>query len=189
MDFIEQYDNVLSENFCNKAIEYFNYASTQGYTKSRQERDNARKLDKDGSVLFLPESFPLQHTSGEVMNEFREVLWQVCYAHYADKYSILKDMGAHACYNMKIQKVEPGQGYHVWHCETFNRQDSGRILGWIAYLNDGFEAGETEFLYQQKRIKPSKGTIVMSPAGFTHVHRGNPPIGGIKYIITGWIEF
>ena len=23
----------------------------------------------------------------------------------------------------------------------------------------------------------------------THVHRGNPPLSGSKYIITGWLEF
>lgn len=29
----------------------------------------------------------------------------------------------------------------------------------------------------------------MDAAGFTHTHRGNPPISGTKYIITGWVEF
>ena len=189
MDFIEQYDGVLSKDFCDKAIQYFHYASEHGFTKNRQERGNARKLDKDGTTLFLLESFPLQHTNGELMSEFSQALWERCYPHYADKYSILKDLAAHSCYSMKIQKIEPGEWYHVWHCENFTRHDSNRILGWIAYLNDGFEAGETEFLYQQVRIKPKQGSIMMAPAGFTHVHRGNPPIGGIKYIITGWIEF
>ena len=188
MTFIEEYNNVLPQDFCERAIKYFEFASQNGYTKTRQEHDNARKLDKDGSVLFLPESYPLEHTSGELMSQFSNVLWS-SYRHYADKYPILKDMGSHSCYGMKIQKVEAGQGYHIWHCETFNRTDSSRILAWIAYLNDDFEAGETEFLYQQQRIKPSQGSIVMSPAGFTHVHRGNPPINGTKYIITGWIEF
>jgi hypothetical protein len=189
MTFIEQYDNVLTPEFCNKAIEYFNFASQHNYTKTRQEHDNARKLDKDGSVLFLPESFPLEHTSGDLMKEFSNALWASCYTPYSHKYSILRDMGGHSCYGMKIQKIEAGEGYHVWHCETFNRTDSSRLLGWIAYLNDDFEAGETEFLYQQVRITPKQGTIMLSPAGFTHVHRGNPPINGTKYIITGWIEF
>ena len=28
--------------------------------------------------------------------------------------------------------------------------------------------------------------VIIFPAGFTHVHRGNPPIGGTKYIATTW---
>jgi len=26
-------------------------------------------------------------------------------------------------------------------------------------------------------------------AGYTHTHRGNPPLKDTKYIITGWVEF
>jgi len=44
-------------------------------------------------------------------------------------------------------------------------------------------------LYQKRRVKPEQGTICIFPAGFTHVHRGNPPLSGDKYIATGWYEF
>jgi len=56
------------------------------------------------------------------------------------------------------------------------------------FLNDVDEGGETEFLYQNKRIAPKKGRMVIWPSSFTHTHRGNPPLSGSKYIITGWIE-
>ena len=57
------------------------------------------------------------------------------------------------------------------------------------YLNDVTEGGETEFLYQKCRFKPEKNTILIWPAQFTHVHRGNPPLSNDKYIITGWVEY
>ena len=56
----------------------------------------------------------------------------------------------------------------------------------ITYLNDDFDGGETEFLYQGIRVKPEKGKTVIFPASYTHMHRGNPPIGGTKYIATTW---
>ena len=28
--------------------------------------------------------------------------------------------------------------------------------------------------------------VLIFPAGYTHTHRGNPPIGGSKYLITSW---
>ena len=57
------------------------------------------------------------------------------------------------------------------------------------YLNDIDEAGETEFLYQNKRISPKQGRVLMWPADWTHSHRGNPPIGKEdKYILTTWLE-
>ena len=30
--------------------------------------------------------------------------------------------------------------------------------------------------------------MVIWPAGFTHCHRGNPPLDRDKYILTGWLE-
>ena len=55
------------------------------------------------------------------------------------------------------------------------------------YLNDVKEGGETEFLHFSKRVKPKTGRIVIWPAGFPYVHRGNPPLSGEKYILTSWM--
>ena len=55
------------------------------------------------------------------------------------------------------------------------------------HLNDVEEGGETEFLHFSKRVKPKTGRIVIWPAGFPYVHRGNPPLSGEKYILTSWM--
>ena len=54
------------------------------------------------------------------------------------------------------------------------------------YLNTIEDGGETEFLYQGKRVKAEQGKLLIWPAGFTHVHRGNPPLKESKYILTSW---
>jgi hypothetical protein len=59
------------------------------------------------------------------------------------------------------------------------------VVGML-YLNDVEEGGETEFLHQKVKIKPSQGTVVVFPTYFTHVHRGNAPISNTKYIINKW---
>ena len=69
-------------------------------------------------------------------------------------------------------------------CETLHRH-----LLWTLYLNDGFQAGETEFLFQQRRIAPKAGTLLIAPTAFTHTHRGNRPEGADKVIATSWILF
>ena len=86
----------------------------------------------------------------------------------------------------KLQKTKPSGGYHLWHHEQATADSSERVLVWSIYLNDVEEGGETEFLYQSKRIKARKGKILIFPASFTHTHRGNPPLLDDKYILTGW---
>lgn len=84
-------------------------------------------------------------------------------------------------------------GYPYWHCELYPRDQSAETLHrhvlWTIYLNDGFEEGETEFLYQRRKIAPRAGDLLIAPAAFTHTHRGNRPKGGDKYIATSWILF
>lgn len=84
-------------------------------------------------------------------------------------------------------------GYPYWHCELYPRDTScetlHRHLLWTVYLNDGFEEGETEFLFQERKVKPQTGALLIAPTSFTHTHRGNRPQGGDKFIATSWILF
>lgn len=84
-------------------------------------------------------------------------------------------------------------GYPYWHCEHYPKDATAetlhRTLLWTIYLNDGFAEGETEFVYQQRRIVPKAGSLLIAPTAFTHTHRGNRPRSGDKYIATSWILF
>ena len=88
--------------------------------------------------------------------------------------------------NWKIHCVYPSQGYHIWHHEIGLRNTTDRVLAWMFLLEAPEEGGETEFLYQSKRISPEVGNVLMWPAYFTHKHRGNPPLKGHKLYATGW---
>ena len=84
-------------------------------------------------------------------------------------------------------------GYPYWHCEQYPKLDQGEALHravlWTIYLNDDFAEGETEFLYQGRKITPRTGSLLIAPGGFTHTHRGNRPRGGDKYIATSWVLY
>jgi hypothetical protein len=95
---------------------------------------------------------------------------------------------------INLQKYVAGQGgYPYWHSEQYPRHDNAealhRVVLWSVYLNDGFEGGATEFLYQQRRIAPRTGSLLIAPCAFTHTHRGNRAHGADKYIATSWALF
>ena len=95
---------------------------------------------------------------------------------------------------INLQKYVADQGgYPYWHCELYPQLDRGealhRVVLWTIYLNETFQEGETEFLYQNRKIAPRTGSLLIAPTAFTHTHRGNMPKGGDKYIATSWILF
>ena len=93
---------------------------------------------------------------------------------------------------MKMQRTDPGGGYHVWHGEQGNGVSSSRVIVYLLYLNtlDPNEAGETEFLYQQQRFRPVENQMLFWPASYTHTHRGNTVFGHrSKYVVTGWFFY
>jgi hypothetical protein len=97
------------------------------------------------------------------------------------------------CGTINIQKYSAGTGgYPHWHCEIWpdeSFEGLHRLVLWMYYLNDVDAGGETEFYFQNKSIRPRKGTVVIAPAGFTHTHRGNVPLSGDKYILTSWLLY
>ncbi|GAB2511725.1 2OG-Fe(II) oxygenase [Lysobacter humi (ex Lee et al. 2017)] len=95
---------------------------------------------------------------------------------------------------INLQRYTAGRGgYPYWHCELYPRDANAetlhRHLLWTVYLNDGFGEGETEFLYQGRKVAPKTGALLIAPAAFTHTHRGNRPQGGDKFIATSWVLF
>ena len=96
--------------------------------------------------------------------------------------------------SINLQRYTAGEGgYPYWHCELYPRDANSetlhRTLLWTIYLNDAFDEGETEFLYQRRKVVPKTGSVLIAPTAFTHTHRGNRPVGGDKYIATSWILF
>jgi hypothetical protein len=186
-NFVGIFEDAFSKEYCDKVIEFFEDSVKAGLGVTRQQQGEAKTL-KDDTQVYAHSELQLKYGSATI-NEFNDIFWRDIYPTYAAKYEALKDSGTHQNYAFKIQKTKIGGGYHIWHYESGTREASTRLLTWTLYLNDVEEGGETEFLYYPKRVKPKAGTLLLWPAGFTHTHRGNPPISNTKYIVTGWLEF
>jgi hypothetical protein len=181
-NFIGIFEDAFTKEYCDDVIKYFNNAEKAGLTIDRQQQHNVYDTQ-----LYGHSEYCLNGTAG-LIKTFNDIFWSTVYPEYANTFATLKDYASHTSYAYKIQKTKIGHGFHVWHAENGSRNVCSRILAWTLYLNDVEEGGETEFLYYPKRVKPKAGTLILWPAGFTHTHRGNPPMSNTKYIVTGWIE-
>ena len=190
-DFIGVFSNVYPEGFCEHLISEFERNQTLGAGTDRQNGEGAYKHVKNDYQIFSNGKNVNFKSFGDkdTVDVFFTGL-QHCFEAYANEFSVLKALKIN-CNNMKMQKTSSGGGYHVWHGEQGNGAEANRGLVYMLYLNTLPEEanGETEFLYQQRRINPVENTIVLWPAAFTHAHRGNPVYGAnAKYIVTGWFK-
>jgi hypothetical protein len=191
-DFIAIYRDVYPEGYCQHLIKEFDRLVESGAGTNRQRGEGAVKHRKNDLQLGL--NFGVHNAEGFNNLAATKVFFdglQKCYDEYAEEYSILKNDGIRGT-AMKMQRTDPGGGYHVWHAEQGRGEHANRVLVYMLYLNtlSSDEAGETEFLYQKRRISPQENTMVLWPATFTHAHRGNTVFGErSKYIVTGWFYY
>jgi hypothetical protein len=191
-DFIAIYRNVYPEGYCQHLINEFERLVESGAGWSRQRSEGAVKHAKNDMQVGL--NFGV-HTAKDFNGTPASKVFfdglQQCYDAYTEEFSILKNDQVTGT-AMKMQRTDPGGGYHIWHAEQNGGRNVERVLVYMLYLNTlaPEEAGETEFLYQQRRLQPVENTMVLWPAAYTHAHRGNTVFGErSKYIVTGWFYY
>jgi len=185
---IATFTNYFSDEILDRYINHFDYCSENKnkftYKRERQFVTVDENVDLLTSVFYDDDDVVVRYINVEFLNIF----FNKIYPEYLKKYEVLNSIKNHTILELKIQKTLPEQGYHVWHCENMNLEHRTRICAFILYLNDVEEGGETEFLYQKTRIKPERNKLILWPTSYTHIHRGNPPLSGKKYVLTGWVE-
>ena len=196
--FIGYYNKHVPKFLCDKLIDLIDTAVDTDETCGdyKKERDNPEDLSRsvmDGATQFpnktlgrKDESIIVEYADVSLAAEINQYL-QAAFLHYQKEYTNFSSHGQKLIsFTQKLQRTKPGGGYHVWHCENSSFEMAHRVLVWSIYLNDDYSAGETEFLWQHKRVKAETGDLIIWPAAWTHQHRGNPPLEGTKYILTGW---
>jgi len=180
--FIFEQHNALPDALCDDMINRFEAQTDeqyQGRIGQTVSQDSSIKKTTDlvvsGKEHWKDVDNNLFRSMGIAIKEFREA-----FPYFKGPF---KDMG------YGIQRYNPGEFYH-WHIDGGSHDFSQRQLVALWYLNDvPGPGGETEFLFQDIKIKPEKGKLILFPPFWTHEHRAVTLNEGVKYIATTWIVF
>ena len=170
-DFIGIYENAVDPRLCDVLKDYIDRSEFVEFNRTFSHvQDKQICLD-----AFSP------RMSKDLMKFVNN-----CLNYYIEQYPYMSTFN-YVSSSCLIQKTSLTEGYHLFHAENVNWSLGNRTMAWMVYLNDVEEGGETEFLYQKLKVKPKKGTVLIWPSSYTHLHRGNPPMSD-KYIATGWYQ-
>lgn len=104
----------------------------------------------------------------------------------SNKYRVFND--AVTFETMQMQRYTKSSGKYIFHNDfqaEFEKKQY-RIITYLWYINTVDEGGETE-IWNNYKVKPEAGKLILFPATWTYPHRGKVPISNDKYIITGWV--
>jgi len=180
-NFVVRYRGAFSRKECADLVQYIDYLDNNNLLFY----DTEKLHQVDNKTINVNNGFNLDVTAASRISQQILPNMKICIDEYVNMFSLLQT-SEFAVYDCKLKKIPPGGGFHSWHYENGSYISAPRSFVIQVYLNDEFDGGETEFLYQNLREEAVTGDVIIFPAGFTHTHRGNPPIGGTKYIATTW---
>jgi hypothetical protein len=182
LSFIYEIENALTPDICREIIRRFEASTDQQYegrigqlATKEQSIKRSTDLVVSGNERWRDIDQMLHRSLGLAVRVFREK-----FPFFKGPF---KDMG----YN--VQRTLPGEHYH-WHIDGGSHDFSQRQLVIIWYLNDvPGPGGETEFRFQDVKVTPQEGKMLLFPPFWTHEHRGVTLQQGVKYIATTWLVF
>jgi len=173
-------------SICDDLINFFNE------NENRIERGTCYN-SKEGAVdLEIKDSYDVAlGANDEIANRYVDTI-QPCLLEYLEQYSFAEKTGVFKVYeHFNVQYYKPNGGFFEWHCENpgTDNKNIKRHLVFMTYLNDVTDGGETEFYYQDIKVKPEKGLTLIWGSSWMHTHRGIKSPTQEKYIATGWYSF
>jgi len=182
LSFIFEKPRALPIDVCNEMIRRFEAQTDEQYEgRIGQTAYKDRSIKKSTDLVVSGKDHwkdidrALFNSLGRAMLELRET-----YPYFKGPF---KDVG------YAIQRSNAGEFYH-WHIDGGSHEFSQRQLVAVWYLNDvPGPGGETEFAFQDVKVTPQAGKLVLFPPFWTHEHRGVTVEKGVKYIATTWVVF
>jgi len=180
--FIYEKPRALALDICKEMIRRFEERTDEQYPgrigqTAQEEFDIKRSTDLvvSGKEHWKDIDRELFRSLGFAIREFRDA--------FPFFRGAFKDSG------YAIQRTRPGE-YYQWHIDGGSHEFSQRQLVAVWYLSDvPAPGGATEFSYQQVKVQPEAGKLLLFPPFWTHEHRGAPVERGVKYIATTWVVF
>jgi hypothetical protein len=176
---IKIYPKIFSSDECAGLIEYFEAAKDHWVeTKTLGHRQfwELNLMDHTGQSnmnLSIYDKFKDIVERYKIDTKLHPKQWPVKYAWEA----------------LRLKKYESNIGNFLDHVDVGSYGSARRFLVLFIYLNDVKKGGETEFVNLDLQVAPECGNILVFPATWEYLHRGNVPVDQEKYILGSYLHY
>ena len=179
---IKTYPKIFSKEECAGLIEWFEILDENNQLV-QTKLEGHREFDEVNLNDFREQTLKMQL---DVYKRFDDIL-----ENYKQDVKIHKKAlpEKSAWEEIRIKRYRAGRGNFLDHVDVGDYISARRFLVFFLYLNDVDFGGETEFPELNLTISPVCGTLLVFPATWTYLHRGNTPISNDKYILGSYKHY
>jgi hypothetical protein len=157
------------------------------------EAGGAGKVDYDWrrcTILSIPN--PTVEESERLCEIFRVSVLLPCWSAYREEHgrgtlNPVAQFEKPQIVRYDVSEEAPEQ-FHA-HSDGWDVDSSTRVVSAVLFLNDVDQGGELEFPEIGIAVQPRRGTMVLFPSAFTHVHQAHPPRSGTKFSLVTWLHW
>jgi hypothetical protein len=193
---ISFYENGLTDELCDRIWSFY-YDNMElakpGVTISglAKSPDGSRwKHTIDQQAFEQGSEFhPLKQTREQIDEEIYQQLRPVI-TDYLERFTYLAEAPNITDTGYLWQMYRQNEGYYKEHVDGSNWVPKvyKRVGAILCYINTVEKGGETAFRYQDLKVKPEKGGVVVFPATWTYPHQALVPTSSDKLIISSFLE-
>lgn len=181
--FIYRLGSALPGKFCAEIVNRFEQSQDEQYSGRIGQNAESDTTIKKTTDIRVSGRDNWRDVDARLFESLGQALGLISKLHPFFAVNQFKDTG----YN--LQRYQAGE-YYQWHVDGGPGVFSQRQLVAIWYLNDvPGPGGETEFAFQELKVKPVAGDMLLFPPYWTHVHRAVEVLQGVKYIATTWVSY
>lgn len=179
-DFIKIYDDIISDDLCNKILNEYKNSDDWGLTLVGEGivNNNIRNC----SIIQL--------SNNDVINKkyeirkFIDVELHQQLLKVVEKYSQdFPNFAPSVDTGYDLLRYQPGE-FYTQHTDSFVHQQ--RSVSCSLSLNDDYAGGEFAFFNREIVIRPKIGSVIVFPSNFMYPHEIMPVIEGTRYSIITW---
>ena len=176
----------INNSLCDEIISYYETNQSRHIQGLTSSGINLKKKDRK-DISFEPKELNLP--KNKIFKTYFKDLFE-CYKDYNIQWPFLSEMVNQLDIgSFNVGKYRTGQHFQKIHCERQGISTLHRLFAFMTFLNDVEQGGSTYFNHYGLDVRPRKGLTLIWPAEWTHSHKGNVIEKGVKYIITGWMNF
>ena len=184
VDYIRVYDDVVDEDFCQRAIELFESDESIHQRIDQEQRPTFTEVN-------ISQQYIAKNTAWFETNVVAQKSYVDCVSEYMDEMDIGPDFpDRYAFEEFRLKRYVAGTDDEFKdHVDIGDYNSARRFLVCFLYLNDVKDGGTTEFPKLGHTVTPKCGRMLVFPPLWMFRHAGRPVIRGTKYILGTYLHY